>query len=91
VSNILSFLERAGRDAHLRYASSELLSSALEQARIEANVRAAILGADSRSLESLMGASRNVCCIVQAPQDDEDEPEKQQPDKKQEIHSWPRA
>jgi hypothetical protein len=70
-----------------------LLSNALEQARIDASVRAAILGADSRSLESLMGATRNVCCIVEAPHDheDEDEPEKQQPDEKEEVQSWPRA
>ena len=78
MSNVVSFLEQAGRDAQLRYASGEQLVQALTSARIEPRMQAAILGADSRLMESLLGAMPNTCCIVQAPQDSEpqgDEPE----------------
>lgn len=83
VSNVVSFLERAGQDAQLRYASAEQLTDALASAHIEPQAQAAILGADARLLESVLGATPNVCCVVQAPQDDEPEPADDEPQDKE--------
>lgn len=88
MSNVVSFLEQAGQNAHLRYASGEQLMNALANAHLEPQAQAAILGADSRLLESVLGATPNVCCVVQAPQDDEPEPQGDQPDDKQ-VRSLP--
>ena len=83
MSNVVSFLEQAGQNAQLRYASGEQLMNALANASIEPQAQAAIIGADARLLETLLGATPNICCVVQAPQDDE--PERDQPEKKKEA------
>jgi hypothetical protein len=73
MSNVVEFLERMGQDAQLRYASGTELEQAMTQARIEPAVRAALLADDPRRLEALLGAASNVCCAIQAPEE-EDEP-----------------
>lgn len=87
MSNVVSFLERAGQDAQLRYANTEQLMRALASADIEPQAQVAILGADARLLESVLGATPNVCCVVQAPQDDEPEPQGDKPQDK-EVRSF---
>lgn len=83
MSNVVSFLERAGQDAQLRYANTEQLMHALASADIEPQAQVAILGADARLLETVLGATPNVCCVVQAPRDDEPEPQGEEPQDKE--------
>lgn len=72
MSNVISFLERLGRDAQLRHASDSELEQALINAHIDPAVREAILLRDQRRLESLLGASPNVCCMIFTPAREED-------------------
>jgi len=83
MSNVIDFLERLGKDAHLRRASDPELEQALIRAQIDPAVREAILLRDQRRLESLLGANANVCCVVYAPmqeEGDEAEDEKRRDD-----------
>jgi len=75
MSNVIDFLESLGQDAKLRHASRDEMERALLNAQIEPELRAAILDADQARLEALLGAQANVCCMIHAPEDDEDEPE----------------
>lgn len=75
MTSVIDFLERLGQDARLRHASAEELDRVLVSAQIDPAVRAALLGEDQRQLEALLGAATNVCCMVHAPEDDEEEPE----------------
>jgi hypothetical protein len=75
MTNVIDFLERLGQDARLRYASAEELDRVLIGAQIDPALRAALLGEDQRQLEALLGAATNVCCMVHAPEDDEEETE----------------
>jgi hypothetical protein len=75
VSNVIDFLERFGQDADLRHAPSDALAEALKSAGIDPELRAAILANDQRTLEALLGADTNVCCMTNKPEDEEEEPE----------------
>ena len=72
MSNIIEFLERMGRDAHLRYVTGLELEAALTRAGIEPNLQAAILDGDHHLLDSLVGATRNICCLVNVPDEEEE-------------------
>lgn len=74
MSNVVDFLEQMGRDARLRHATGEAMQAALIQAGIEPPVRAALLGEDRGLLESLVGASHNICCMVNHPEEEQEEP-----------------
>jgi hypothetical protein len=73
MSNVIDFLEQMGRDAQLRFASEMEVEAALVRAGIEPKARAAILGGDRPLLELLAGASPNVCCMINVPEEEEDE------------------
>lgn len=79
MSNVIDFLESLGQDAKLRHASREEMEQALLNAQIEPELRAAILDSDQARLEALLGATANVCCMIHAPEDDEDEPAEDEP------------
>jgi len=72
MSNVIGFLERMGQDAQLRYATSNEVERALRQAEIDPALQAAILGGDQHRMEVLLGAKTNVCCMVHAPENDDD-------------------
>lgn len=72
MTDLIDFMDRLGGDAQLRYAGREVLAQALVEAGIEPLARKAMLAADRRRLEFLVGAKANVCCMVHAPQGDED-------------------
>lgn len=78
VSKVVDLLEKIGRSSRLQGLSGEQLAQELTQAGIEPAVQAAIVAQRPRQLEQLIGASTNVCCLVNAPQDDE--PDEQEPD-----------
>ncbi len=74
MSNAIEFLERLGRDAHLRHASAELLGTASSNAAIDPALLTAIVDKDLQTLQSLLGADTDVCCLIYAPEDDEGAP-----------------
>ena len=74
MSNVIDFLERFGQDADLRYATSEMMEEALRGAGIDPALRAAILGKNQQTLEALLGAVPNVCCVTHK-EDEEEETE----------------
>ena len=79
MSNVIDFLERAGQDAHLRHASAEELEHRLLQEQIDPAVRLAILAGDQQRLRDLLGTQTSICCLVHAPEDDEEEPADDEP------------
>jgi hypothetical protein len=72
MSNVIDFLEQMGRDSQLHSATGLEVEAALLRAGIEPGVRAAILGGDLLLLESLVGASHNICCMVNVPDEEEE-------------------
>ena len=72
MSNVIDFLERVGQDAQLRHASLDELELVLANAKIDPDLRAAILAKDQARLEVLLG-SINVCCMIDPAKEDEDE------------------
>ncbi len=80
MSNVVDLLEKIGQSSRLQKLSGEQLAQELSLAGIEPAVQAAIVQQRPRQLEQLLGASTNVCCLVNAPQDEE--PEERQPDDK---------
>jgi hypothetical protein len=78
--DVIEFLETCGRDSHLRHADPAELTQALTQAAIDPFVRKAILAADQRHLEFLLGARANVCCLIYSPDEKEDEEEEERED-----------
>lgn len=75
MSNVIEFLEQMGRDAHLRHAGGAQIAQALKNAHIDPAVQSAILDEDQSRLEALLGAATNVCCMVHAAEEaDEEEP-----------------
>jgi hypothetical protein len=78
VSNVVDFLQRAGEDSQLRYASCGGLEQALAQTNIAPALREALLKGDSTRLATLLGSQLDMCGYVFAPEDeDEQEPEEQ--------------
>ena len=74
MSDLIDFLERMGGDSQSRLATGPGLEEALTRAGIAPAVRSAVLAGDQLRLESLIGASHNVCNLVDLP-DEEDEEE----------------
>lgn len=60
--NVIDFLERMGKNAHLRHASRKDLGLAMVDAQFDSELQAAILAGDQRRLEVLLGVN-NVCCV----------------------------
>src|SRR5205085_6163040 len=75
VSNVIDFLQRLGQDAELRHAPRTALELALGEAGIDPALREALLGADQRKLESLLGADTNVCAMISPAKKEEDDDE----------------
>jgi hypothetical protein len=79
VANVVDLLEKIGQDSRLKTLAGPQLERELLLAGIEPAVRAAILLQHSQRLEQLIGASKNVCCLIHAPQDEtpqrDDEPQ----------------
>jgi hypothetical protein len=73
--NVVDFFEAWGQDAGLRHADAAALTQALARSAIDPFARKAILAADQRHLEFLLGARANVCCLVNVPKGDEDREE----------------
>ncbi len=77
MSNVIDFLERLGQDADLRTATDEQIDEALRNAGIAPALRTAIVNCDQHSLEELLGADSNVCCMIYKEDEEEEEEEKE--------------
>ena len=82
MSDLIDFLERMGGDSQSRFTTGPGLEEALIRAGIAPAVRSAVLAGDQPRLESLIGASHNVCNLVNLP--DEEEEEEDEEDKEHE-------
>ncbi len=67
MSDLVDFLERMGGDSQSRLATGSRLEEALTRAGIAPTVRSAVLAGDQLQLESLIGASRNICILINFP------------------------
>jgi hypothetical protein len=74
---VIEFLELWGGEAQLRHAEAAELTQALTSAQVDPFVRKAILAADQRHLEFLLGARANVCCLIYSPDEKEDDEEEE--------------
>jgi len=80
MSNVIDVIEQWGGDAQWRHASDEAREAALIQAGFEPGLRAAVLGQDASALESMIGATHNICCLVNHPEEEEEEEEEREDD-----------
>jgi hypothetical protein len=78
MSNLIDVIEKWGRDAQWRHATDETREAALMEAGLEPDVRTAMLGADQGVLESLLGATHNICCMVNHPEEEQEEPQEEE-------------
>jgi hypothetical protein len=83
MSNVIDFLEKWGQDSQLRHATGAELELALLRAGLQPAERAAILGADRCTLESMLGARSRVVCAVWAPEEEEVEEEDEDGEEKE--------
>jgi hypothetical protein len=75
MSDVIDFLEKLGQDSALRHAS---LDGVLARAQLSPEVRAALASGDQHALKTLLG-SGNVCCMVFAPLEEEQEESQREP------------
>jgi hypothetical protein len=87
MSNLIDVIERWGRDARWRHATDEAREAALLEAGLEPDVRTAMLGEDQGELESLLGATHNICCMVNHPEEEQEEPEEEEEEHEDEEES----
>lgn len=73
MSKVVVLLERIGQSSRLQSLTGEQLAQELSLEGIEPAVQAAIVQQRPRQLEQLIGASKNVCCLIHAPQDEDEE------------------
>lgn len=66
MSNVIDFLERMGQDAELRHAAQGDVEKALVNAQIDPSLLEVMLDKDERRLEDLLGANKNLCCLIEA-------------------------
>jgi hypothetical protein len=73
MSDVIDFLEKLGQDSALRYASRIQLEGALESARLDPQLQAAVMAGDREAIEAILGDGSNVCCMIFAPLEEEQE------------------
>jgi hypothetical protein len=78
MSNLIDVIETWGRDAQWRHATDEAREAALIQVGLAPEVRATLLGTDQGALESLLGATHNICCMVNHPEEEQEGPEEEE-------------
>jgi RimJ/RimL family protein N-acetyltransferase len=66
MSNIIGFLENAGRDAALRHASREQLLRVMQREQIEPALSSALLQPGRMAIDGLLGVRETMYCINQA-------------------------
>jgi hypothetical protein len=82
MSNIIGFLEQAGRDAALRHATREQLLQRMHSQSIEPNLQDALLHQPRATLDGLLGVRETMYCDNQRTKTPQKAPAKKQPAKK---------
>lgn len=73
MSNVIDVLERIGQDSNLRYGAAPEVERALLESGVDPGLRAALARGDYSSLEKLLGAKTDMCCLIHAPEEQEDD------------------
>lgn len=74
MQDVIRFLDRLGADAALRRATLSELDEVMESEGLDPTIRSAILYKDTHGLAQLIGANRDLCCMVAIPREDDDAP-----------------
>jgi len=82
MSNIIGFLEQAGRDAALRHATREQLLQRMHGENIEPTLQDALLHQPRATLDGLLGVRETMYCDNQRTKTPKKAPAKKQPAKK---------
>ncbi len=64
MSNVIGFLENAGRDAALRHATRTQLLDAMRAGELPRSHQETLLGADSAAIGSLLGVRETMYCAT---------------------------
>ena len=72
--DVIDFLERMGQDAQLRHASQDEVELALTSAKIDPELRVAILARDEQGLQALLGQDP-FCCLINPAKPEEEQEE----------------
>jgi hypothetical protein len=71
MSNVIDFLESMGQDAALRHVTGQNLRQAMNDAKIDPALQAAIIAGDQAKIETLLGAKTNICAMIFPVESDE--------------------
>jgi hypothetical protein len=77
VFDAVDALEILGSDADLAGIPAVNLEALLQGGRLEPALRSALLEGDARALQVLLRAPRNVCCLINPAEEEDDEDEEQ--------------
>jgi hypothetical protein len=80
MSSLIVILETLGRESRWRYAPHQEVERLLIREQADPQMRLAVLTGDRRRLETQLGAVANVCCMIHAPDDDDEQKEQDAPD-----------
>ncbi|HEV8333065.1 MAG TPA: hypothetical protein VGQ22_16690 [Steroidobacteraceae bacterium] len=84
----IEFLDRLGSNARLRHAAPGEIEQALDAAGIDPGLRSALLADDPLRLGELLGAQRNVCCLIVKPDPAQPDEEEEDEDEKEDDKSF---
>jgi hypothetical protein len=76
MSNLIGFLETLGSNAAFRNIEAGALEKLMTEEGLAPHARAALLSADRKELEILLDAQAEMCCLVHAPDFDDQEADK---------------
>jgi hypothetical protein len=85
MSNVVDALECLGRQSRLRHAQGDALLQALAQGGLSSSLQAAIFRQDSASLQALLGVHGPSIGLVYAPEDQEEQPQEETPQRPEQI------
>ncbi len=74
MQDVISFLDRLGRDAALKHATLGKLDEVMRSEGLEPTIRSAILRKDAQDLATLVGADKDLCCMIAIPGEDDEVP-----------------
>ncbi|SFS16731.1 hypothetical protein SAMN05216570_3369 [Dyella sp. OK004] len=84
MSDVIEFLEKMGRDAQLRHASSEDMELALDDAQIDAPLSSAILARDISALYDLLQLQPMFATQMEPGEEEEAPSREEEPGKEEE-------
>lgn len=74
MQDVITFLDRVGRDASLKHATLRDLDEVMQSEGLAPTIRSAILQKDTQRLAALIGAEQDLCCMVAIPDENDESP-----------------